>query len=395
MKHPARMFTMNSPSGNRRVRDCVCSRQQASCAGAATTLLSVLPRSVPTGSAGSARVIDPVRRHQRAALTLLELLVALAIVSLLAALVLPAIQHARESARRITCVSHLRQMGLACESFVATRRTYPTSVKEVRDAHGIWVSHHVLLLPHLERADLFQEVGPREFVLPGREPPRVDKDPHLLNEHVTVFVCPSDNVPVGGNSYRGCFGTTPGLYHTWRPGRRPPPPPGTPSAQWGIMMMSQPRTPARVTDGLSQTALFSERVVGDQDPARVTPWRDVYVVPPSSTRLMTAEAAEQRCRSLTTAIGHYSGAGRAWVAGYYHHAAYNHVLPPNSPVPDCAFLTETNFTGAMTARSLHPGGVNVCFGDGSVRFISETIDLQLWRALGTMYGAEAVSLSSL
>jgi prepilin-type processing-associated H-X9-DG protein len=150
-----------------------------------------------------------------------------------------------------------------------------------------------------------------------------------------------------------------------------------------------------VTDGLSHTALFSERVVGDQDPSQVTSWRDVYMVAPSSTLLMTAQEAEERCRSLTTAISHYSSAGRAWVAGSYQHSAYNHVLPPNSPVPDCASLSDTTFTGAMTARSLHPGGVNVCFGDASVRFVSQAIDLELWRALGTMYGAEIISDSSL
>jgi prepilin-type processing-associated H-X9-DG protein len=86
---------------------------------------------------------------------------------------------------------------------------------------------------------------------------------------------------------------------------------------------------------------------------------------------------------------HFSFGGTTWVLSGPSQTWYNHVLTPNSAIPDCA--ESVDWQGAFTARSLHPGGVNVLFADGSVRFTSSSIDLAVWRALGTINGGETVS----
>jgi hypothetical protein len=89
---------------------------------------------------------------------------------------------------------------------------------------------------------------------------------------------------------------------------------------------------------------------------------------------------------------HYSFGGGTWLFGGYPHTAYNHVLAPNAATPDCtdAAVFDPNSHGAHTARSAHPGGVLVLLGDGAVRFVSNAVDLPLWRGLASINGKEIV-----
>lgn len=184
-------------------------------------------------------------------------------------------------------------------------------------------------------------------------------------------------------SYRACYGTGPGIYRTWSPAR-PLPAPGDPVALPGILMRGA--SAGKVTDGLSQTVLYSERVVGDMDPTRIVGWRDVLVNVTPDAILRDPDEYVDYCGRMHSPQTHYSFAGRSWVLGGYHHDGYNHVLSPNSSIPDCARLLGPSYLGAMSARSLHPDGVNVCMADGAVRQVSERVDLRVWRAMATMYG---------
>jgi prepilin-type processing-associated H-X9-DG protein len=146
-----------------------------------------------------------------------------------------------------------------------------------------------------------------------------------------------------------------------------------------------------VHDGQSNTAFYSERLVGDGNSGRYTPWRDIAVY--GDLHFYYPDDALQACAALTTVRMHYSYSGHTWLIGTYSQTGYNHILPPNAAIPDCVdHWVGTLGQGAYTARSLHPGGVNVAFGDGAVKFVSETIDLKVWRAAGSCAGSETETI---
>ncbi len=209
-----------------------------------------------------------------------------------------------------------------------------------------------------------------------------------LAQSVPVFICPADvQRAAGQNNYRACYGTSPGIHATWVPGReRRGPLEG--EALWGVFLGA--RSPARVTDGLTYTMLFSERVTGDGNPAHYDPWTDVAVT--GGPDHYFPNDAVIGCAALSSVSSHYSSLGWTWLMQGYSQTAYNHILPPNSRVPDCVdeWTSYDLSAGAVTARSNHPGGVNGVLADGSARFFSETIDLAVWRALGTIHGEEVV-----
>lgn len=338
-------------------------------------------------------------RAKRSGFTLIEAVAASAIISLLLALLLPAVQRVRESSRNVQCVSRLRQLGLSCESVVATTGAYPRiwnpstpgdppNVPRQYPSPGF-----AFLLPYLDQGPLFQMIDPYTRVEAVTvDMPSCDQ-PELLTAHVEIFICPSDSVPAGGTSYRANFGTSTSWHATWSRGK-PNPPPRFSHSLWGPFRVKRP---AKVIDGLSQTALFSERLVGDMDPNRITPARDVFHM---GGRYRYPDEAMTACRQVTAAAQHRSFAGRTWAATDITQTTYNHVLTPNSRVPDCLDAPSRNDghflgpgAGAMTARSLHIGHVNVCFADGSVRPIADGIDLQVWRGMGSVNGREIFSMS--
>lgn len=316
----------------------------------------------------------------------LEIATVIAVLGLLVALLLPAIQSSRESARRISCTSHIRQLALATEHFVEVHRNYPTLKTFPSGYRGTPsnASIHVQLLPYLDQRALFEKLDPDGWT--DAEPPRSMTNEFALNQPIPVFKCPSDSVPAGGNSYRACYGTTPGIHATWKPGR-PRVRPLNSEALWGVFLGRH--RPAHLRDGASQTALFSERVVGDGDPEYHDPVRDVLRTPDDN---YYPNDAVIHCAAVTSREPHLSYPGWTWLSSSSAHTAYNHCLPPNAFIPDCAdgWSSAVVHEGAMSARSWHPGGVNVAFADGAVAFIGETIALETWRALATVHGEEIV-----
>ncbi len=355
--------------------------------------------------------------HRRSAFTLIELLVVIAIIAVLISLLLPAVQSAREAARRAQCTNNLKQYGLAIHNYEQTIGCLPfgkggdyMSVLPAAPVYARW-STHSQLLGFLEQMPLYNAIN---LNLPPETPDTggmgmgmgmmsAYQDPNRENSTVcriaiSAFLCPSDaagstsnNWP-GGNNYVGNEGN-------WLCDACEQYPPM-------IGFIGLPRGPfynrscirlASLTDGLSNTAFVSEksRGMGTYDAAR-----DMFMI--GST--MSIDDTFQQCSSLNPSNGMASvidsWMGAAWCVGDMSCTTYNHVGGPNSTT--CASMggmmmggptAMVNMSVQIPPSSQHPGGVNLLLGDGSVRFIKSTIALSVWRALGTRNGGEIINSS--
>ncbi len=328
------------------------------------------------------------RRTTRAAFTIVEVLVVLGVLTLILSVAIPGVMNVRDSSRKLQCMSRLRQIGIATESFYASRRKYPVFLASDPGYQGPTRNDSVLaqLLPYLDQQPLHDSIIPESMPSMG-EPPTSKVNSEVIKTNVLAFVCPSDDVPSGGTSFRTNYGTTTGIHATWSWGK---PLPGKLEEQglWGGLRSAN--QPGKILDGLSNTVFFSERLVGDGDSSVFTPSRDVAKSGGYSHRPADAIA---NCTLVKDVSEHASYLGWSWLPQGYTHTAYNHVMTPNSKLPDCFdnWNHHTMAQGAMTARSYHAGGVNVVFGDGSSRFISDSIALEVWRALGTNHGGEVTN----
>jgi prepilin-type N-terminal cleavage/methylation domain-containing protein/prepilin-type processing-associated H-X9-DG protein len=314
------------------------------------------------------------RRQEKSSLprrgwTLLELIVVLAIIGILIALLLPAVQHARESSRRANCGTNLKQLVLAVHSYESLHGCFPPS--PAMRSYGV----HAAVLPHLEMDDLERmldrNVG-AEFA-----------DPKLRGLRVSSFVCPTDGGAVvmgdyAPTSYAANFGT--GVQRYGYNGLFSPL--ESPITEWE----SGPVTAAEVTDGLSNTAALSELLVGDNSTHRLrTNWQTNLPHPASDQLEIFANDCEGGAYVPGLPQGDHVWRGRPWLEGNASRTLYNHVLPPNRP--SCTNAGNVQL-GAYTAASQHTGGVQVAFGDGRVSFMSETIDRPIWRSMGSRAEAE-------
>ncbi len=147
--------------------------------------------------------------------------------------------------------------------------------------------------------------------------------------------------------------------------------------------------PSSVTDGLSHTAAFSERMLGSGQIGWPDPSRDFWPMTPEAA---SADQTLQACQiaARPEAAPTFTISGRWWFWDGREWTQYTHTQQPNGRVPDCLIPHMIGCFGMATARSRHLGGVNALMGDGSTRFVNETIDLSVWRSLGTRNGAELV-----
>ncbi len=331
------------------------------------------------------------RSQGRAGYTIMDLIVALAIVSLLVSLLLPAIERSREAARKLLCQSNQKQICLAVANFAEAQNRLPNvdALPLTTLPGGLPTSSSIsiqaLLLPYLDQMPLFQQIRLDEYLL-GYSVTGISSklNSTLLKTSVPLFQCPSDGVPAGGCSYVFSSGTSPGLHTNYDM-------PIEEAASTGYVghLMNQH---ARFTDGLSQTVILSERLVGDLNLARYTPVRDHAYH--QGFNGFSAGTAAASCASVTNPpAGHFSYEGTCWLARGHGYTWYNHILTPNSRTPDCSDsrVLGGNTLGCHTARSAHFGGVIAGLGDGSVRFISSEIDTHVWRALGTSHGNEVLT----
>ena len=332
-------------------------------------------------------------RTVRHGFTIIELLVSMAVIGLLAALILPAVQCSREAARRLNCHNNLHQLGLALHNFEGRNRSFPKEggpwVKLFPSSTGmIGANYSVLaqLLADLDQAAIHNRFNFSQFNrMPWNDEPRV-----------AAFLCPSDPVDVKGTNYRVCRGVDPEQQAI-----------NTDKKRMGLFGTHDIPAPRDVTDGLSNTIAMSERIRSDesldpfQRPADVAGSGLSSVL--ASRQVVTPDEMRDVCGSLSGAGVGYSGqVGLFWSHAGNLQTQYNHVGPLNSTIGDCAIapLVSTDSPagsqsyspegGQMSARSFHSGGVNCLLADGSGRFVSSSIDLALWRALATIAGSEVI-----
>lgn len=317
------------------------------------------------------------RSSSRQGVTLIEILVVMTIFSILLALLMPAVQGTRESARQVWCKNNLRQIGLAMQLYISDYNCIPPHATNYgsRSVSIQWgsMSAHTRLLSYLDQSALASRIDWSDQGsgrLTGL--PSSSTNSKLLETHLPVFVCPSDNTPNGGVNYRICEGTSPQVHESVTR--------TTDSASRGIgQLFGTPLN--RITDGLSHTAFFSERVVGDFDQSTYTAWRDIATLP-YIDGADTPDGVRRICQSIPDPPpSHDSYVGASWLFTSRRLTGYDHILSPNSHIPDCQVTAGGH--SAIGARSLHPGGVHLLLGDGSVRFVNEDIDYATWRAYAT------------
>ncbi len=308
---------------------------------------------------------------RRNAFTLIELLVVIAIIAILVALLLPAVQQAREAARRTQCKNNLHQLGIAIHNYHDTYGCIP--IADV-DGSSNPVSAHARLLPYIEQDNLYKLV---DFNVPYNHA----NNTVARNTELPAFRCPSDptRLPaaVGGrNNYYWNAGSGIVMYSSGAAGQ--------PSSN-GIVFHNTRIRFNDITDGLSNTAGMSEKLTGDGNNGISTPVVDTYR---PGTYPNTPDEAMQQCNATNVSdlsLQGYSNVGGPWLQQYHSTNQYNHVLPPNGR--SCMFPPGRI---ATTANSQHTGGVQILLCDGSVRFVTENLDLKIWRSLGSRDGAEVL-----
>ncbi len=322
-------------------------------------------------------------RRPRSAFTLIELLVVIAIIAILIALLLPAVQQAREAARRLQCKNNLRQFGLALHNYVDAHSAFPPAcvlnLNQVADSYSV----HARILPFVDQAALQSLIN---FSISYTAQPQVGRT------RIAMFLCPSEindrpwitpTLTYYPSSYAANFGT----WFAWNP--------NTGETGDGAFGVNSKFSSASFTDGLSNTLGIAEvktfqPLVHDSG----SPNTPGVAAPATPAAVMAYGGA------FDPTLAHTS-----WVNGMLVQTGMTTTFPPNTPVTylngstpyDVDFvssrlgLSPTNLTyGAMTARSFHVGIVQILLMDGSVRAASTNVDNQVWRSLGTRAGSEVV-----
>ncbi len=333
--------------------------------------------------------------------TLVELLVVIAIIGILIALLLPAVQAAREAARRSQCNNNLKQLGLAVHNYHDTFGTFPflrVQPNTVTNAIGGFVG----LLPYIEQQPLYDQIS-NSLTIGGTTYQPFGPTPWTTaytpwNQRIPAFRCPSDgefsNSPdPGPRNYVMSVGDT--QYDNEGGGG---------DNRRGLFVAYRVKTFAEVKDGTSNTAALSETCIGLNNQryirgnvANIGNMPDPNI---PANCLVTKGTGNQYASAATVHTGW--GTGRRWAEGRPFYSSFATVLPPNSP--SCA--QNDGDQSLISATSYHPGGVNVAMADGSVRFVSETIDTGnvgaaevatgdspygVWGAMGTVRGGETIS----
>lgn len=316
-------------------------------------------------------------KMSRRGFTLIELLVVITIIGVLIALLLPAVQAAREAARRAQCVNNLKQIGLAVHNYHDRVGALPGAQLAQGVTSFSALSH---LLPGLELSNEYNSIN---FSLHNADPANLT----ATMTRVASFVCPSDvsNTALAQIGAQTNYMADMGSWIVWQSATGPNVGMGDPN---GMFYGNSATRFADVIDGLSNTGCFSERILADGNNAVVSPKSDVFFHPGAPT---TQDQAVQMCNgidisNLANQFPLFMGA--PWVNGQH---IFQHVNTPNTR--SCGFFTILRAN--MPASSRHPGGVNMLMGDGSVKFIKDGINLATWRALGTRMGGEIINASDL
>lgn len=331
----------------------------------------------------------------RRAFTLVELLVVIAIIGILIGMLLPAVQMVREAARRTSCLNNVRQIVLAAHNYESAVQHLPPSYEldagGTTTGNGSW-SIQAQLLPYCEQANAYDVI---DFEQAWSDPDNAVTGVPVLR--VPVYQCPSelnDTVRIKNGApfvHPHNYGFNFGSWLVYDPaGNRP--------GDGLFYVNGKVKFPA-VRDGLSNTICVSE-VKAFTSYIRNT--QDPGAEPPTDPNAFLGYTGELKLGTDTNSnTGHTE-----WCDGRVHHSGFTTVFTPNTVVPyqydgetydiDVNTEKEGNSTtkvtyAAITSRSYHQGGlVNVGILDGSTRTISDTINLEAWRALGTISGGEFI-----
>jgi prepilin-type N-terminal cleavage/methylation domain-containing protein/prepilin-type processing-associated H-X9-DG protein len=367
-------------------------------------------------------------RPFRRGFTLIELLVVIAIIAVLIALLLPAVQAAREAARRAQCTNNLKQLGLAVHNYVSSTNVLPAACMFGGPGNGSWswcASWTTFLLPDLEQTPLFNATNFSSSM-------NQVINTTVSYTNIATLLCPSDNQKIRPNppwapsSYAGNFGG-PMVVRMWTGTIVEPYSPvtsQTPSSQvggaavgsswWTVVPDMAFFGIEGIVDGTSNTAMISEKLLGypATTPANLFPFasdtvnakRGIFQVAGVSNNFNSgnftlAQTSVQACQSLpgtTQSSTNSWNIGYFWAGGYvwsWFNGCYNHYNTPNKL--SCNSSGGAGMTSGMSPpTSNHPGGVNMCFADGHVQFIKDSVGLQTFWSLGTKAGGEVLSSDS-
>ena len=377
-----------------------------------------------------------MRRVRRRGFTLIELLVVMAIIAVLIGLLLPAVQAARESARRAECTNKLKQLGLAVHNYESVNQCLPLgslypcpAVNILTGGESCWnfgASPIVSLLQYIEQGTIYNAYNVQMGVYGSYPPSTVGPttwwaNTSVFNMQMSLFLCPSDSkvlrqpvsnyvANLGGpfllSGYGGAFVPL-NQSSTYTNGTFIP---------WGYPLGNTATTVGMsgITDGTSNTALWSEAVSGTNLPvtagAGVDQEKRGFFASNFATswgNLIQSQAAVLQfiasCKAVpfgtlatTSSPGGPSLRGTSWQMSFPYYAnygMYNHVGSPNSR--QCSNVAFDNIGvdvfGASPPTSFHAGGVNVGMCDGSVKFMREQMNLLTWWAVGTRANGEAIN----
>jgi prepilin-type processing-associated H-X9-DG protein len=240
--------------------------------------------------------------------------------------------------------------------------------------------------PHQQLLTIFEPSVARHIRIDNSTGPGFDGPPSsvdevvsfLLRKDISLFHCPSDRWIQAGNNYRANMGTGTGIFI-----RTAEAPYRDPNNGNGAFVHDLQLRARDFQDGLSNTCFFSERLKGDGDPGKYRPWCDGAIV---EGDIRSMEDALHACSNAQSEdVPHHSYLGFSWYWGGWFDAWYNHILEPNSEIPDCnaGVATPGGGPGVYSARSRHPGGAHFLYADGSCRLISSAIDRAIYRQLGS------------
>jgi prepilin-type processing-associated H-X9-DG protein len=296
------------------------------------------------------------------------LLVVIAIIGILVGLLLPAVQAAREAARRLQCLNNLKQIGLALHNYHDVHRVLPFG----QGGTGNRYSAIALMLPFLEQGPLHGHIDFNQI------PAASVNDAPRLTE-LSILRCPSDQhnpLPQTGGATNYMANKGSGIVWQLATGANA----GLPDPNGVLYYQSRIRI-ADILDGTSNTAAYSERILADGSNGIVSPIADVFFHRGAPT---TPDQAKQMCEALdiTDLANQFPlFMGAPWMDGQH---TYLHATAPNSR--SCGYFLVLR--AVMPPSSRHPGGVNVLLCDASTRFVAETVDLTVWRGAGTRDGGE-------